>query len=652
MTALAVPSSSPEDLLFNAQKIDEAVNTPALTYTDRFGTARRTLAGATASIALVNPRGAWVTATAYAPRDLVSNSGTWYIALDAHTSGATFAGDVAAHWRVHQGVLASDLAASGASATIGFIASGVGAVPRTVQAKVREVVSAFDFGAVADGNLSTGAGTNNAATMQAAINALGALGVLFQPSGVFKVSSQLAFPSDFTWRGAGNYCSIVFAPAAFNDATGLIKLNGAGGPPTVIEDLCITGQVGGAGAASVGINSIANGVFLRNLWVGGFKTNVVLGQTDNFLLDSVVEESIAGGTGVSIISPDVTVANCVIYHCYVGLAVTSVPFLDGTISISNVRTMACTFMGFNLTSSSNIQISNCSHGHNNTTAYTAAGLYMSGCSNVVVTGNIARLGGGPSTTGMGIQVQACSRVVITGSQSSYFVDGINISGSTDVVISGNQCNSNYRSGIYEAGNDKLVITGNSCYANGSGAATDAGIHSENTVGFGLVSITNNTCSQVGGGVQDYGIYASLTDNGGSTGTTLLSGNTCQFNSVSDITLAGKTNRIVMEGNVPVSGAGSSVTVIVTASTYALGLAEKSIVANFAGTVTLTLPPAATAMGRPIRIKTITANAVISNASNVVPAAGGAAGTAILAATAGKWVALESDGSNWQIMASN
>lgn len=34
------------------------------------------------------------------------------------------------------------------------------------------------------------------------------------------------------------------------------------------------------------------------------------------------------------------------------------------------------------------------------------------------------------------------------------------------------------------------------------------------------------------------------------------------------------------------------------------------------------------------------------AVNVVPMAGGAAGTAILAATAGKWVLLVSNGTNW------
>jgi hypothetical protein len=47
-----------------------------------------------------------------------------------------------------------------------------------------------------------------------------------------------------------------------------------------------------------------------------------------------------------------------------------------------------------------------------------------------------------------------------------------------------------------------------------------------------------------------------------------------------------------------------------------------------------------------------AAAVISNAANVVPQGGSSVGTAILAATAGKWADLVSDGSAWWITASN
>lgn len=80
--------------------------------------------------------------------------------------------------------------------------------------------------------------------------------------------------------------------------------------------------------------------------------------------------------------------------------------------------------------------------------------------------------------------------------------------------------------------------------------------------------------------------------------------------------------------------------------------DTDIICNNATGVTITLPSAAVWPGRKITVRTIAAGAVTSASSNVVPAAGGAAGTAILAATAGKWASLQSDGTNWQIQLSN
>lgn len=96
--------------------------------------------------------------------------------------------------------------------------------------------------------------------------------------------------------------------------------------------------------------------------------------------------------------------------------------------------------------------------------------------------------------------------------------------------------------------------------------------------------------------------------------------------------------------------GSNGYIAVTASTYTVAAGIKTILVNFAGTCTLTLPAAASNKGREILVRTVTANTVVSNASNVVPLAGGAAATAILSATAGKWARLVSDGTSWQVMA--
>ena len=90
----------------------------------------------------------------------------------------------------------------------------------------------------------------------------------------------------------------------------------------------------------------------------------------------------------------------------------------------------------------------------------------------------------------------------------------------------------------------------------------------------------------------------------------------------------------------------------TGAAYTVVFTDSTIIVNLAGTHTLTLPSAATSTGRILNVKTIQAQTVVSATSNVVPLVGGAAGTAILAATAGKWATLQSDGTNWVIIAGN
>lgn len=95
------------------------------------------------------------------------------------------------------------------------------------------------------------------------------------------------------------------------------------------------------------------------------------------------------------------------------------------------------------------------------------------------------------------------------------------------------------------------------------------------------------------------------------------------------------------------GRGAPVTKAVN---FTLAATENWVIVNQAGTTTVTLPAASSWTGREVMFKTITANTLISASSNVVPQAGGAAGTAILGGLAGNWCTMVSDGTNWVIMA--
>ena len=79
-------------------------------------------------------------------------------------------------------------------AQLGFLQAGSGAATRTIQDKLRDVVSVKDFGAVGDGV------TDDTAAIQAAIAAISPTGIVFFPSGRY-VHTGLTVSANITLRG-------------------------------------------------------------------------------------------------------------------------------------------------------------------------------------------------------------------------------------------------------------------------------------------------------------------------------------------------------------------------------------------------------------------------------------------------------------------
>lgn len=87
--------------------------------------------------------------------------------------------------------------------------------------------------------------------------------------------------------------------------------------------------------------------------------------------------------------------------------------------------------------------------------------------------------------------------------------------------------------------------------------------------------------------------------------------------------------------------------------FTVDYTEQWLINNKSGsTCTVTLPNASEYAGRVLSFQNYQAQLLVSASSDVVPQAGGAAGTSILAATAGKWATLVSNGTNWVITQSN
>jgi hypothetical protein len=99
--------------------------------------------------------------------------------------------------------------------------------------------------------------------------------------------------------------------------------------------------------------------------------------------------------------------------------------------------------------------------------------------------------------------------------------------------------------------------------------------------------------------------------------------------------------------VPVNGSLTWSVPVTKTADFTLGVFDTYVINNkAAATCTVTLPSASGFPGRPVNFVNYQAFTLVSASSNVVPIAGGAAGTAILAASIGDATLLVSDGTNW------
>jgi len=88
------------------------------------------------------------------------------------------------------------------------------------------------------------------------------------------------------------------------------------------------------------------------------------------------------------------------------------------------------------------------------------------------------------------------------------------------------------------------------------------------------------------------------------------------------------------------------------SNTTISLSNGWIICNGSSTIQLTLPSPINQLGMEFHLKTITANSVTNNLTNISPLNGGSTTSTILPGIDGAWCTLVSDGSQWVIMASN
>jgi len=222
-----IGSTDPRDLYDNAENFDECVNSTALTFDDRFGNARKTIAGAVAAIGYDLTLGDYGAGKVFTERNqVVLYSGEYYkvkasVALPFTTTG-TWGTDEASLVGVGDAVLRQDLLEDDGASRVGFKLNATGAVETDIDTVLQDFVSVKRFGAVGDGV------ADDYAAIMAAHDALPATGGEIRcPRGSYLHNARLVFTKRVRLVGEG--------ASAVNNTSASEFVKGAGVAGTGLE---------------------------------------------------------------------------------------------------------------------------------------------------------------------------------------------------------------------------------------------------------------------------------------------------------------------------------------------------------------------------------------------------------------------------------
>lgn len=170
---------------------------------------------------------------------------------------------------------------------------------------------------------------------------------------------------------------------------------------------------------------------------------------------------------------------------------------------------------------------------------------------------------------------------------------------------------------------------------------------------GNVGIGSAITAPAATGFSSFLAFADNATGIGSLGSNTLGFSTnntevARFDNTGNMGIGSTTNLTKLTVNGPVAVASPTA---VTASTYTVLAADAVIIFSTSATCTVTLPAAASYPGRILNVINRNAQAINSASSNVVSTTG-TTSTTILSNTSGKWAILQSNGTNWLVLANN
>jgi len=213
------------------------------------------------------------------------------------------------------------------SSLVTFIQAGAGAVTRTAQAKMRDVVSVKDFGAVGDGV------ADDTVAIQAALNAAIGVGLtILVPRGTYKITSTLQWPINWPVALVGE--GIEATHINYTGSSDAIDMADAGVSTKYVKSSIESLRLSGNGTTSNnGVNMrMAYAIAMRNVRVYNFQVGVRVEQTWSMILDFVRIDS-CSQTGLELHSE----ANNITAYCC--------EFLDNANGIYTAGARAILFSG-------------------------------------------------------------------------------------------------------------------------------------------------------------------------------------------------------------------------------------------------------------------------------------------------------------------
>ena len=197
--------------------------------------------------------------------------------------------------------LAGDISGTADAPTVPGLTSKV--------AKGELVFNIKDYGAVADGNVSAGTGTDNTTFIQNAMNAAGSSGgILFIPSGVYRINSSILPKSNVKVIGAGA-SSILVSPTANLTALIMHSQSAASGITLVdfsVDSVAFYGPVTSTSSVPARARTRGNGAQV-GIWITGSLDASTAPTTGPFGA-TLVQPPTANPTGLV---QNISITNCV-----------------------------------------------------------------------------------------------------------------------------------------------------------------------------------------------------------------------------------------------------------------------------------------------------------------------------------------------------